>query len=736
MAAEANIVIRLSDGREAGKTLKELRQDANRLTKEINNLTPGTDEFIEKSEDLGKVSGRLKEVREDINGVTEANEPLLDRFAQYVPFGGELLKIRDGFKALTSSTKTWGMALKAIPLILLISLIVKAVQWFMQTQAAMDGLTAVTRPLTAVFERFKGLMQELVGGLLQKLGAAFEDPKQAVIDLANAVKDMLISQFNGFLSIGGTVMDMISGKVSLKEGFKDLGNGVIQATTGMTDGIDKLGEAAQTTKQWIDKGLEAGTRLDELQKKIEITEINLTRQRAILNKKYNEANETAQDLSKTEDERLAAAKVGQKVQNQLLDMEQGFLDLKIEKMKLEQTLNDTSRVNELELAQLDAERTEFAATAAEKRASFKALENTINAEIAAEEKKRQDEIQKAFEERLKKELEAQRNLEDLTIEAMTDGMEKELAQIELETERKIEALIGSEEQITEQKALMEEQKLSRIAEVREKYRQEELRAEEQVQRRKAAIDQEILNTRLELYQVSTEAATDATDTLINLLGEESAASKAANVVRKAAIIAEVRETVQQQIAAADLAGAKISALAPPVTIPLGQAYAIAAKIAAVAGGAKRIAEVSKLEKGGLLKGNRHSAGGIPGYISSTGEPIEMEDGEIVLTRAVGLSPLGRRAASELNASYGGKRFDLGGVVNPFSKTTPNTTADNPSTTINLNSTNERLDTLNLQFEAFRIELSNWATNLTVSNNLQDTEKGLRTLNKLASDAGL
>ena len=43
MAQEANIVIRLSDGKQAGETLKALKQDANRLTREIGLLKPGTD---------------------------------------------------------------------------------------------------------------------------------------------------------------------------------------------------------------------------------------------------------------------------------------------------------------------------------------------------------------------------------------------------------------------------------------------------------------------------------------------------------------------------------------------------------------------------------------------------------------------------------------------------------------------------------------------------------------------
>ena len=104
MAQEANIVIRLSDGKQAGETLKALKQDANRLTREIGQLKPGTDAFVKKSADLQAVRGRLKDVKDQAYGVSQANNLAVESFLQYIPFGPQLGALAKGFNTVTGST--------------------------------------------------------------------------------------------------------------------------------------------------------------------------------------------------------------------------------------------------------------------------------------------------------------------------------------------------------------------------------------------------------------------------------------------------------------------------------------------------------------------------------------------------------------------------------------------------------------------------------------------------------
>jgi hypothetical protein len=76
--------------------------------------------------------------------------------------------------------------------------------------------------------------------------------------------------------------------------------------------------------------------------------------------------------------------------------------------------------------------------------------------------------------------------------------------------------------------------------------------------------------------------------------------------------------------------------------------------------------------GGLLVGNRHSEGGIKAVNKSTNSPLEMEGGEVVITRNAvsddtkrefeGQMLTNREILSKINESGGGVSFASGGSV--------------------------------------------------------------------------
>ena len=78
------------------------------------------------------------------------------------------------------------------------------------------------------------------------------------------------------------------------------------------------------------------------------------------------------------------------------------------------------------------------------------------------------------------------------------------------------------------------------------------------------------------------------------------------------------------------------------------------------------------EAGGYLVGRRHSKGGIKAVNNSTGQPLEMEGGEVVITRDAVSDPkkrsfngkmmTNRQILSEINQSGGGVAFAEGGEV--------------------------------------------------------------------------
>lgn len=471
---EIEVVI---NGTKASSSLKEMSAAISAMNKELKDLPRNSQEFADKKAQLQKVKGEFTAIQKEIKGVQKNQVDLMDTFGAFIPFGGQIQAMRGNFsqwgqgvKGVTQGMRLLKVAIAATGIGVLVVLLGSLISYLTSTQAGMDQVTKVTRPLMAIFEKMKGVVQELGG-----------------------------SVFKGLAQIlNGDIQD---GLKTLGSGFKD---------------------AVSNTSEAITEGYKAGTQLDKLQKQIEKTENNLIVNRARLNAEYNKAKEIAQDQTKSEQERIKAARQAQAAQNELMTMEQHFLDLKIKKMELEHSLNDTSREDQKELAQLIAERTDFEAQAAKKRASARSLEVTAIKQGQAAQAKIQKEAQAAEEAHNKKILAArqqlqqasvqlERSLQDLRVEAMDEGLEKELASLNLGHVRKMSALEAQKDEVLANLALTEQEKVAFLAQFREQQllldqeRQEaEKEAQEEARQEELETDLENLTEEDELKKARLE----------------------------------------------------------------------------------------------------------------------------------------------------------------------------------------------------------------------------------------
>lgn len=438
--------------KERGQAVKVSKLQANSLDalrakvvsqkKELNGLNTATEKGKKRFNEL------TKELKDNNKAIVEADQNAGDYKTSIGDYAGQLGIVQkvtllqtqaQGFlnTVVNTGTKSTSFATKALKIFkialastgvgLLVLALGALVSFLTTTQEGMDKVTAVTRPLAAIFEKIKGVVQDLGSNV-----------------------------FAGLAQI-------MSGDI--REGLKTLGGGFKQAFADV--------------KTAVAEGIIAGTKLDKLTKQIEKSEIALTTQRAELNRTFAESKEIALDITKTEQERVTAAKAAIKAQNDLLNAEQSFLDLKIERLKLEQSLNDTSREGELELAGLVAERTSFEEVAAKKRAGANAQLNIINKQIAGQEiariKQRQAEEDKAAkqeEERQAKKLNDQRalnqKLEELDTfrreqenQSALEAAETEEERFQIELEQQQERFNIEQEQLAEQKEIaLEEKNLS------------------------------------------------------------------------------------------------------------------------------------------------------------------------------------------------------------------------------------------------------------------------------------
>lgn len=178
----------------------------------------------------------------------------------------------------------------------------------------------------------------------------------------------------------------------------------------------------------------------------------------------------------------------------------------------------------------------------------------------------------------------------------------------------------------------------------------------------------------EIKELTLQAAASATQTIIDLYGEESGAGVAALAIKKVIGLAEIALNLQKVLSANAVAAAAIAAAIPVVGPALGTAYKIAADALAIAGAAASAAQILKLQRGGIAEGPSHDEGGIPLYRRGRSTGIEIEGREVILTRKVTDNPLLLSLASAVNQLAGGRalapslvlpHMALGGVAQPL-----------------------------------------------------------------------
>lgn len=415
----------IADGSSVNASMEQMTKATSVLWSELKKLTPGSEEFIKKSKEFQEVKSRLNETKVAANGTTKSLNEMANEALAMSPIGGiintitgAMGKARVGVNLVTTSFHTLKGAIAATGIGLLVLSLGLLINYLTSTQAGIDKVNKVLTPMKVIFEKLQGVVQNLGGNLFKGLG------------------------------------EMLNGNVS--KGFSSITNGAKQAG-------DELGKA-------FTDGIKQGGELADMNIKIEQTEIALTEARSVLNNKYQEAMEIAKDQSKSEEQRRAAAKSAQALENELLDKEQEFIDMKIEKLKLEQTFNDTSREGYLELANLEAERTDFETQASKRRTKARSLENTITEEIATEQNKKSAERTKQEEENIKRlsqlrteylkaSLDLETQLEDMLINLMDEGLSKKTAKLELDLEREIAALDEKRIKILENETLTAEEKI-------------------------------------------------------------------------------------------------------------------------------------------------------------------------------------------------------------------------------------------------------------------------------------
>mgnify|MGYP003634554115 CR=1 FL=1 len=433
----AKISLGLSNAyQKESKQLNDLRNKFKNLSlgtaaqrKEAQKLLPAITKLDTKLKAIDKSVGQNFRSVGDYKGAIGDLTPVLGSFgsklnsiqAGLAGAKAGFLKMAGAQDGAAKSSKALRFAMIAIPIFAIVAAITALIGVFAGTQRGMDAITKVTRPLAALFDKLLGSVQDLTFWLADKLGAAFDNPMQAMKDLGDAILENVINRFKSFLVLGEAISLLMDGEFALaaKKGT----DAMIQMSTGITDATDKIVEAGEAISDFVDESIVAGLELDALIKRFERLELASIVPLQRMKLEYQKLKEIANDQLKTDEERIEALLKAEQIQKNISNTEGKLLQLRIDRMVKEQSLNDTTREDKKELQQLIAEQLVFETTAQKKISGIVSLRTGIELRMLKERFKAAQDFDALFKESTDKAVENERALVSKIADVNNDALD-------------------------------------------------------------------------------------------------------------------------------------------------------------------------------------------------------------------------------------------------------------------------------------------------------------------------
>jgi len=240
-------------------------------------------------------------------------------------------EIKSGAKGAEQGVKKFSKSFQAIGKASgIVFLVEKAFELLKETlgknQKVLDVFNTTFEVLSIAFNDFFKFLDSNIGTVIEYFKGIFENPKQALIDFANAIENNLIERFNSFLDtlgyLASAVKKVFSGDFAgALDDVKSAGKEYVDVLTGVDNSVDKIVETTnKVTKSIVDytkSTIESAQAVVDLNKQAEVAAVI---NQGLIEKYDRQAEQQRQirdDESKTIEERIAANnKLGEVLEEQ------------------------------------------------------------------------------------------------------------------------------------------------------------------------------------------------------------------------------------------------------------------------------------------------------------------------------------------------------------------------------------------------------------------------------------
>ena len=345
--------------------------------------------------------------------------------------------IRDGIKGI-------GVALKAAGIALALKAFEMLSEVFMQNQKTADFFNTAFEAVSIAINDFVNFVFNNFGKVADFFKDVFENPKENLIALGDAIKANLVERFNSFLDTLGFVAKAVKQvfegdfKGAL-ESVKDAGKESIDILTGVDNSADKIAETTKkVTEAVVDyakETYEAAEANVELKKEAELSQVQLQGLIESYDRQAEKLRQTRDDENATFKDRIEA--------NEKLGV---VLEKQAKEMKA------------LQQIQVDAAQAEYDKLKNDE--NLIALTEAKNELLAIE-----AQITGFQSEQLTNQVSLQRELQDVKNELALEGISQRERELE-EVEQQYDELFRLAEKAGEDTVALEQQKANAIKDIR------------------------------------------------------------------------------------------------------------------------------------------------------------------------------------------------------------------------------------------------------------------------------
>ena len=479
----------------------------------------------------------LDEFQKEFSKIEEENKKLNDQVKkQNKDTATSIKNIEKSSGSAANGIKKIGTAIKAIGIGLLLAAFAKLKEVFEENQKVADFFNTTFEALSLAFNDFFNFLDRNIGTITGYFKQIFSDPVESLKNLGQAIQDNLIERFNSAIEAAGLLGSAIQKVFSFDfvgavEDFKEAGKELVDVVTGVDDSFDKVSDvvsnAASSIADYASNTWNAAKNTVELNKQAEIARVL---QQGLVEQYDRQAEKLRQvrdDERNTIDERIKAN-------------------------------NDLKAVlDEQEAAMLRQVNAQIASA----QAQYNKNQNQANYIALLEATQEREAVLAQIEgfrsEQLANDLALNREQLELN-QSIIDGR----------TERAIkEKQFGAEQiqndiaRLTQLKIVFDEEarlEEERLINKRNQYK-EGTQAYVDAQNELLNFQQDNTQKQIQLDRDLLTAKAQLTDQAISLFGAETAAGKAAFLIKQALAIKELFMEAKKTITLASLSGAKSSA---------------------------------------------------------------------------------------------------------------------------------------------------------------------------------